>query len=116
MEKEMLNGEAVGTATETGECVVREGSCILPEINARICYVLSERSGASRAEFGTPCHLVYNLTVRRVDAQGEEVCHLPDVARQKEEALALFDRFVEAGVTPVGAPDVMEEMLAVLPR
>lgn len=72
----------------------------------RVAYIIEEECGESRAAYGTPCARFYTLVVRG----GGRECRLPDIARDKEEALALCMRFAASEVLPVHAAEIFEEL------
>lgn len=75
-------------------------------------YSLFTENGVSRAAYGTACAQIYSIRLRLFsDEDLIDESLLVDVARTEEEARALFARFVQAGVTPCTAADVMVDLL-----
>lgn len=73
-----------------------------------VTYLLIREDGGDRALFGTPCPVYFSILLR----QGEDLCRLPDVAREAREARRFFRALVRGRVTPFTAPEVAEEWLA----
>ncbi len=91
--------------------MLKEEEAVLQE-GLVVRYALLAENGASRAVYGTACARIYSIQLRLFshnDLIDESL--LVDVARTEEEARALFARFVQAGVTPCTAADVMADLL-----
>ena len=56
----------------------------------------------------------YSLNITKVDCGGtrKEECNLPDISRNQEEAVHIFDIISRGLVTPCSAPDVISDLFA----
>lgn len=77
------------------------------DAEGNVLVALCAADGADRAEFGTACEAVYGIYV----ADGEREIFLPDLARNEREALAVFTKFADGGVTPDTALEVADALL-----
>ncbi len=71
-----------------------------------IVYRVVRECGKSRAGFGTPSEFFYTLMIRTE----HDLCRLPDISREREEALSLCERFVAGAVLPANAEEVYEDL------
>lgn len=71
-----------------------------------VVYCVVRESGKSRAAYGTSCEFFYTLLIKSESG----LCRLTDVSREQEAALSLCSRFAAAGVLPMNAEEVYEDL------